>query len=221
MKIYDFTMVFEPEMKALWPGHPKPKVEIFTTFEKEKYEARYISMDTHVGTHIDAPKHIVPGRKGTDEIPIEQLVGDGVILDLPRGPYEEITHEDFQKAKPAIKDRDIVLIHTGWGQRWTEPWDEAFFKSRPGITTKAAEWLVSKKVKAVGIDNLTISSGKAEELAPGTPSVHRILCSNEVIIVEGLVNLKSAVGKRLIIAVGVIPVKGSDGGQARVFAIQV
>jgi kynurenine formamidase len=221
MKVHDFTMVIGPDMNAIWPGHPSPKLETFTTFENQGYEARIITMDSHAGTHIDAPKHIVCGKRGIDEIPIDHLVAEGVILDLPVGPYEEISAKDLQEANPGIQDGDIVLIHCGWGHKWVEPWDEELFKSRPGISTEAARWLVSKKVKAVGIDNMTISAGRAVELDPGSPSVHRILCGNDVIIAECLVNLKSLAGQRAIIAIGVIPVKGSDGFPARVFAIQL
>lgn len=219
MKVFDFTTVIEPGMTSVFPGHPGPKVELRTSYEKEGYEARLFTIDSHTGTHVDAPRHFVPGRKGADEIPIEQLVGDGVILDLPTGPYQEISGNELRKAKPTIREGDIVLIHCGWGHKWTEPWDEETFKSRPGIDAGAAEWLVSRKVKAVGIDSLTIQAGK-EKVVPGAPTVHGILLGNDMVIIEGLVNLSAMKGQRAIIAAGLIPVRGSDGGQARVFAIQ-
>jgi kynurenine formamidase len=36
----------------------------------------------HVGTHIDAMKHIVPSAAGAEGIPLEYCYGDGVLLDF-------------------------------------------------------------------------------------------------------------------------------------------
>ena len=46
------------------------------------YEAHSISTPEHGGTHLDAPIHFFEGRHASDEIPIEQLVGHGVVVDV-------------------------------------------------------------------------------------------------------------------------------------------
>ena len=43
-----------------------------------------IVQNDHVGTHLDARKHIVPTAGGPETIPLEWCFSDGVILDFRR-----------------------------------------------------------------------------------------------------------------------------------------
>jgi kynurenine formamidase len=82
-----------------------------------------IILDTHSGTHLDAPWHFGPnaGDKKAmtiDEIPLEWCYSDGVVLDLRhKKPGEYITEDAIKQALQninyEIKSLDIVLIMTG------------------------------------------------------------------------------------------------------------
>ncbi len=219
-RFYDFTIVIHEKMSGVPPVFARPAVRLTHTYEKDKWLAEEVTINTHDGTHIDCPAHMFPGGKTVDQIPLDNLIGPGVIIDLPRGEMGKVTSEDLSKAKPEIQKGDIVLIHTGWSLK-TEPWkkeeDDYLTWRRPGLTVDAAEWLVARGVRVVGIDNMAISHPETKEGEEGK-SVHHVLLGNGIIIVEGLIHLEKAVGQRARIYVIPMPLKNGGGSIARVFA---
>ena len=116
-------------------------------------------LNTHSGTHFDAPWHYTPtvdGKKAmtVDEVPLEWCFRPGVKLDLTgKQPGEDITVEDLQSAMADIHYRiqplDIVLIQTGTSVHYGQPGCEL---KNPGVTREATLWLADHGVKVVGID---------------------------------------------------------------------
>ena len=104
----------------------------------------------HAGTHVDAPIYCIPEGITADKIPLENLYGTGVIIDMRnKGKWGIITAEDFEKATPKIEAGDFVVVNTGW-HTWLKP-NKAYeyYNYYPGLVPSAAEWLVKKKVKAI------------------------------------------------------------------------
>jgi kynurenine formamidase len=175
----------------------------------------YITMGTHVGTHIDAPAHVSQDGKlftdvdaseaqvggGFADLGIDSIspyAGRGVLLDIPAvrgvsslGAGEEVTVADMEAAEhllaEPIREGDAVLIRTGWGARWDE--GDAYMgkdSGVPGPGPAAAGWLASKRPFLAGADSIAF-----ERLVPGaghaTLPVHRILLvENGIPIVETL-----------------------------------
>jgi len=116
-------------------------------------------LNTHSGTHFDAPWHYTPtvdGKKAmtVDEVPLEWCFGPGVRLDLrEKGPGEDITASDLERAAKAIGYRirplDIVLVQTGASKHYGEADCEL---KNPGVTREGTLWLADQGVKVVGID---------------------------------------------------------------------
>jgi kynurenine formamidase len=49
---------------------------------------------------------------------------------------------------------DVVYIHTGWGEMWTDPdTDKAYYTKGPGLGLDAAQYLQEKAVVLVALDN--------------------------------------------------------------------
>src|SRR4029079_1159017 len=46
------------------------------------YAANNFASSEHGGTHIDAPVHFAKGHPGVDAIPLEQLVGPALVVDV-------------------------------------------------------------------------------------------------------------------------------------------
>jgi len=208
----DLTLLIHEDM-AIFPGayHQIPTFLLRAHWDREKHLSRVVIMSEHTGTHIDAPTHFIRDGKAVDEIPIEQLTGEGVIWKIAKGEREKITAEDLKKAKPEMRENDIVFINTGWGV--------GNDLLRPGLAPDAAEWLVKKKVKVVGSDTIAIQPQNTiqEEIQLG--SVHMWFLTNDIPIVECLANLNDVAGKRAWIAICPLPIKGGSGSPARVFAI--
>ncbi|HKQ33232.1 MAG TPA: cyclase family protein, partial [Thermodesulfobacteriota bacterium] len=83
----------------------------------------YVTLGTHVGTHMDAPWHYHPVSEGKkaktiDELPVEWFYGDGVVIDMRhKKPGELISTDDLKEALAEmsyeLKPFDIVLVMTG------------------------------------------------------------------------------------------------------------
>src|SRR4030095_12430047 len=83
------------------------------------YSAYKYAAAEHGGTHIDAPLHFAKGRLSVDQIPLEQLMGSGVVIDVATqcaGNVDyRVTTEDFQnweKKNGRIPVGAIVLLRT-------------------------------------------------------------------------------------------------------------
>ncbi len=111
--------------------------------------ARWIG-HLHAATHVDAPIYAIPEGITADQIPLENLYGTGVILDMRnKGKWGKITAEDFEKATPKIQPGDFVVVNTGWQKVLTPTKVYEYYHYYPGMLPDAAKWLVDKKVKAI------------------------------------------------------------------------
>ncbi|MEW6007216.1 MAG: cyclase family protein [bacterium] len=125
-----------------------------------------VKMDTHAGTHLDAPYHFGPITEGKpsktiDEIPLEWCFSDGVVLDLrEKEPRSLIMPDDIENALKkigySIKPYDIVLVMTGADKLLP---DKRYLKDYPGMSREATLWLVEKGVKIIGIDAVGFDRG--------------------------------------------------------------
>jgi arylformamidase len=200
MKIIDLTVALNGQT-PVYPGDPATVIKPAGVFEKDGFNDHYVSLGTHVGTHIDAPFHMLADGKTLDQIPVEQFVGRGVYIKVEDKKF------DLDKVKSyGIREGDIVLFHTGLIDIYDEP---AYYSDYPEIPAEIAEYLVEKKVKMVGMD----MSG------PDHPpfKTHKILLGGGVLIIENLMNLDRLTGKDF--TVYALPIKLElDGAPARVIA---
>src|SRR6266581_3234860 len=68
-----------------WPTAETFKLEKVADGMTEQgyyYAANNFSGAEHGGTHIDAPVHFARGHRSVDQIPLDQLVGDAVVVDV-------------------------------------------------------------------------------------------------------------------------------------------
>jgi len=112
-----------------------------------------------------------------------------------------------------VKD-DIIVVYTGCSERWGE---ESMNRDYTYLTGDAADYLVSKKVRAVGIDFLSVEKFRAAE-----PVVHQTLLGNGIFIIESLSReLNQFVGKRILMICMPIKLENGDGAPARVVAVPI
>lgn len=118
----------------------------------------------HTSTHINAPIHLIQRAKGVGELALDNFWGSAAILPIPKQKWELVTVEDLEKYQDSIQAGDIVIINTGWHTRYSDSQD--YFGHAPGLCAKAAQWLVDKQVKLVGIDTPQIDHPLATSLGP-------------------------------------------------------
>ncbi len=197
-RIHDLTLPVDPSIPP-FPGDPPAKSEHYATIEKEGWNEKQLTFNTHFSTHIDAPFHMVAKGKKLDDFPMETFVGEGVVLELNAEP-------DLDK----IKEDDIVFFYTGHIAKLKTP---AFFQKNPTISLPLAQRLVERKVRIVGIDSFTTDN------APFY--VHKFLFAKDILIVENLIHLDALVGKRCAFIIAPLKLINSDGAPCRVMAREI
>lgn len=203
MTLYDATLPLVPEM-ATWPGEPGPERTLIKSIARgDPANVSKLCLGVHTGTHVDAPIHFVPGAPGIEAVPLEALVGPGLVVDA--GDVPAITADILEGLNlPAGLER--VLFKTR-NSGFIE--DRQFHRDFTYIAHDAAEWLVRRGLWLVGIDYLSVEQFDAAE-----PLTHRRLLEARVAIVEGCFLTHVQPGPYTIMA---LPIKltGSDGGSTR------
>ena len=137
-----------------------------------------IDMVANTGTYVDSPFHRYAQGKDLAQLPLESLAElDAIVVDLPRGTR---VLEASALAKLELAGR-AVLIRTGWSKHYAT---ETYFEGHPYVSREAAQLLVSRGVRLVGIDSYNIDDTK-----DGTRPAHTLLLGAEIPIAEHLTNL--------------------------------
>jgi arylformamidase len=197
--IVDLSVLLN-EQTPIYPGDPATKIEPAGILAKDSYCDHYISVGTHVGTHIDAPMHMLEGGASLEQISLEQFVGKGRII--------AVNGKGFDAVKDSgVQEGDIVLFHTGMSDKYNEA---AYFEDYPAMSEEVARYLVEARVKMVGVDMCSVDN------KDGFP-IHKILLSGNVLIIENLTNLGQLADKDFTIYA--LPIKlPLDGAPSRVIA---
>ena len=187
--------------------------------EGTHWQGTSIDMYTHTGAHIDALIHVRAGGWQTEDIALEQVIGEGVVLDFSdKGASEAIDVGDLERHADRIRPGDMLLLRTDWGDKcFGQP---EFFTDSPYVTEKGVEWLVERKPKLVGFDFIEDYCIRDRSYDPRELYCHQLLMGAGIPIVEQLVNLGSLPSEeRFLLFAPFVKLVGSDGAMARVFAL--
>jgi kynurenine formamidase len=206
-----------------YPGQPPLETEVIRTNDEHGFQLTRLHLNTHHGTHVDAPSHFVSGTNQTlSDFAGAQLVGRGVVLDVPAGPGEGVTAEQCAAALAArgcrLPDNPIILLHTGFQDRHGLD-AEVHGTRHPYVTSDAAEWLVAHNAKIVGIDATSFERHGGE--IPDTTPAHNTLLGAGVLLIEEVAGLDQVTWPDPLIVVAPLPLRGADGAPCRVFAIEI
>jgi kynurenine formamidase len=196
------------------------------------YAANTFETSEHGGTHLDAPVHFARGRHAVDEIPLDQLVGSAVVVDVSEQSSKnadyQVTAEDLQsweRTHGRIPDGSILLLRTGYSKRWpdaatylgtAERGPDAVPKLHfPGLHPDAARWLVANRaIDAVGLDTASIDYGQSTLYES-----HRALYERNIPAFENLANLDKLPATGATVIALPMKIKGGSGAPLRVMAI--
>ena len=126
-----------------------------------------LELGSHNGTHIDVPAHFIEGGAETETLPLELLVGPAWVADLTAvSEGMGITIEHLEAAMPESPVERLLLK-----TRNSALWGRDYFQPRfVFLTPEAAQWLVERGIKSVGIDYLSIE--KVRRRRPQNPPRH-------------------------------------------------
>src|SRR6266516_6999342 len=149
--ILDVTVPITNSM-PVWPGDPQVRLSPKSHLSRDKshtVKLTAIEMGSHTGTHVDAPYHFVEGGKRLHEIPLEQLTGKATVLEIAGGRSIGLGNLEHLKCDGIEK----VLFKTDKSKHWQ---DGEFYENFVYLEPEAAEFLVQRGVRLVGIDYLSV-----------------------------------------------------------------
>jgi kynurenine formamidase len=203
MKLIDLTHTIEAGM----PAYPGEAPEIVQTAQilTDGYNEYRLSGGLHVGTHVDAPAHMLSSGAFISDMPITKFFGRGRLIDA-RG------HSVIRcnlLAGIDLNHDDIVLVLTGWSKRFGCS-NYYSYESFPKIDIEFARQLVVVGISMLGIDTPS----------PDDPpfDVHKLLLSQNILIIENLTNLESLLNESCFEIVALPSKLRCDAGAIRVVA---
>ncbi|MGA9534069.1 MAG: cyclase family protein [Anaerolineales bacterium] len=157
-KIYDLSQPLNADA-PFWPFYPPFEVKYIKRKAEHGVNAQYIQTSNHMGTHLDAPRHFVTAGRTIDQVPLENLYGPGVIVDLSDELDElDVITVEMIESRAEIQNGDILFLHTGW-HRYAQFGDcadeEKYIHRHPGPHFEIVDWLLKKEIKLWGVDMIS------------------------------------------------------------------
>jgi len=170
-------------------------------------------MESGIGTHMDAPAHVIPNGRTIDKIALDELVTNCVMIDVSAEADENYiimpeAVEKFEKEHGEIEPNSFVIFYTGWDKHWDD--SEKYINNHkfPSVHVSTAKLLLKRNIAGLGIDTLSADTG-----VNGFP-VHRATLGADKYLVENVANAKELppVGAKSL----VLPMKIKDATEAPV-----
>lgn len=234
-QIVDLTHVFSEET-VYWVTAKEFEFDIVAQGETDKgyyYSANNFATAEHGGTHIDAPIHFSEKGQTVDEIPLHNLMGEAIKINISvkalGNPDYQISTEDFmnwEKEKGTqIPDGSIILLETGFSKFYPDKMKYLGTDQRgekavqllhfPGLSPEAAQWLVdNRKIKSIGIDTPSIDYGQSQYF-----ETHVILLGQNIPAFENLTNLDKLPETGFKIIALPMKIKQGSGAPLRIVAL--
>jgi arylformamidase len=208
MKVIDLTLPVDGQM-------PGVDISIAKRLEVEGWNATTLSLYSHVGTHMDAPRHFLLEGATLDQQDLSVCVGPATVVNLaPAQPRQLITVDDLSSVLESIAPGARLLIRTDWHKRYGTP---EYRNELPRISLELAQWLVERKVAMIGVEPPSVADvNNPRELT----DVHQTLFRGNVLIVEGLANLDQIKSPNIEFIALPMKIIGGDGSPVRAIAIE-
>lgn len=197
----------------------------FTTqHETHGFEISEVKMATGTGTHIDAPRHFYCDTISADAIPLRDLICPLVVIDIRKQVENDCDYalsirdiHHYENTSGDIPAGAFVAALTGWDKFWEIPeryknLDKHSTMHFPGFSEDAANFLLNKNIRGIGIDTLSLDIGRSRDFP-----VHKIILGHGLYQLENLTNLEQALHKKSSIII--LPMKIKDAPEAPVRVI--
>jgi kynurenine formamidase len=145
------------------PGFKDIQVRRVATHATHGVLTSHLTSVLHNGTHMNAPIHLAQRGVGVGQLPLDLGLVSGVVVDVPKGEWEYVEPEDLEGSGSQIEKGDLVIVNTGWHRGFLDSFE--YFSHGPGLSLAAAQWLLDREVRMVGIDTGSIDHPLATSLA--------------------------------------------------------
>lgn len=218
--LVDLSHTIEPNM----PVHPNhPQFFSMPWDSRDIASSNQLLIGEHTGTHMDSPCHIFSeGGKSIADIPLEEFIGPAVKIDLSSAAARQDDFEvglhnikTWENSHRSLRAGDAVIFRFGWSASWglSEHEKKRYLETWPGIDRASAEYLVSRHVRLVGTDCLSVDGPRNSGL-----DTHRVLLGGGASILENLNGLDQ-VPDAFILMSFPLKIEGGTGSPVRAVAL--
>lgn len=255
-RIADLTLLLAEELPCSWSTHmpyqqktynyfvDRPVPEAALRSHVGPYQTRWLLIDEHTGTHVDAPAHFIPeegsglehaGAAGTvtvEQIPLEQLSGPAAVVDIPADlpggapgvspTIDAALLERFEEQHGRFQPGEIVLFRSGWDARYLPGPAGDDYCRNPLVLHSSPGW----PAPDVGAMQLLVDRGircvgtdgaSMGSVHDGAP-VHHFGLARRVAYIEALANLADLPVRGAWFCFAPIKLARGTGGPGRAFA---
>lgn len=203
MTYYDISLPIRDGMLS-WPSDPEVRIEQFKTVAEKGSDLVKIETGNHVGTHVDAPKHVKAGGASLEVFPLKTFFGPATVIDLTGIDSGDITPAHLAVAGAGASERVLLKTRNTTEALLEKPFTEDYV----ALSGDGAAWLAEQGVKLVGIDYLSIQRRGSDGRA------HTELLEKRIPIIEGLWLKDVPAGDYELIALP-LRIENGDGAPAR------
>jgi arylformamidase len=208
MQLIDLSHLIVENM-PVYPGTSGPRFVNTGTVPEDGYAERMITMQSHTGTHVDSPAHMIKNGATLDSFKLDRFFGKALLLDCLGLP--EIDHLHLNPHQSRLAGCDFIVLYTGWSKYWGQ---EKYYTGFPVLTPQAVQWVSRLKLKGIGVDTISVDSAEST-----TFPVHKTLLGRNMLVIENLNNLDRV--KQNVFTLCCFPLKiyKADGSPVRAAAI--
>ena len=223
-RIVDLSHLITPDI-PVWPNDPPVRFTPQASLPADGYYLRSFSLGEHSATHMNAPNSFFASAIGIDGYAPEALVRPAVVIDVQTrvqdNPDYVISLEDIERWEVVhgpVQSGSVVLFHTGWQSRWSEPARYINADERglhfPGVGAAASDFLLEQRaIAGVGIDTHGVDPGQETSFA-----CNKRVLGREGIILECLANLDRLPPTGITLVIGVLRLQAGSGSPVSVLA---
>ncbi|NLO27669.1 MAG: cyclase family protein [Actinobacteria bacterium] len=207
MEVVDLTAPLCDGMPG-YPGDPRVAIDRVRSHETDGYQVTQVSLGSHSGTHLDAPRHFFRHGPTLDGYPVNRFVGPGLVVDC-RVATSKSVDGAREMAGPSLIDTPILTERLtpysvpsgGFVLLWMEG---------ALLAPDAARSLLKAGATLVGTDGPSLD-------APPYP-VHRLLLGHGVLLAENLRGLERLGPGPVMCAFLPLALPDADGAPVRAVA---
>lgn len=203
MRIIDISVPLYPGM-ATYPGDPAVK---FRPWPGKDWALTEVTLGTHTGTHVDAPRHVFKNGTRIDELALSKFIGPCRVLDMTH-VTRAIELHDLKAAK--IRKGERILVRTKNSLRS----QDVFRPDYVYLSGDAVGYLATLPITLFGIDAFSVKQRGSDDLRP-----HTVLLKKNIVILERI-NLRAVKPGVYFLAALPLKLRGLDGSPVRAVLIR-
>ena len=178
----------------IFPGEPNIIFKKHANIKENTYNEHQITINTHFGTHMDFPYHMIDDGKKSSDFKLENFIGKGKVIN--------INNPDLD----SIEDEDVFLLYS----EHIEKGIDNLFNDVPVLDENLIDFLITKKPKMLLLDIPTPDKFPYP--------IHKKILGNDILIVENVCNMKLLIDKKFKVYAIPLNFEEFDGSPCRVFA---